>query len=630
MSNGKRYKWDKLIVFLIAFIPRLILIFCFAGVFRTPMDEMSTIATGAYFGGKDWTALTINAKFYYGGGFTILFAPLYRLIGDSVAVYYIMLSACAALQSISAPISYTVMEKYLKIENRKYLIVASLACSFMVVTRAMEVFNEHIVIGCVWLCVWILCKLVEDGKHKAAYSVALMLVFSYLLTTHARTKVIWIAFAMVVVIYRILYKKWLVSLVPAIISGIGGYFLAGRFNDMVKTVIWNWHEGEFLKNTNVRINISLSDLKDPVYWQGIFATIFGQVNTALIFTGGIAAIFIVVLVYFYCDNIKNWFITNILKRENQEITAIDGKEKDAMEKAGPYIMAISLTFLLCVGAVIAAQSITWLHRVAEALKESTYGTNAYGFKALTYVRYMGPFLGPLFLCGVSLVYHKKEELRKYLFPSCAAVLVLQGIWGGFILPHIYRSRNASEVFTAFGGYDIVKSTVPMGLKVYLPASIVLIIIFTICVICYYKKKILLPVLLALCLMGYEYAYGAIHWDGSYAESYGSRADTGAQIIKRIEADGQYRKELPKEIYVYDTNKGVQKKTYTYQIRLGDYAIIPGRPKDQEAHIVFCSVGDDKKLRNMGYISGQMDDNEYVYVNDPAYLEMFEAQGVKFQ
>ncbi len=628
MNEGKNCRWDKQIVFLIAFIPRLILILCFAGIFRTPMDEMSTLATGAYFGGKDWTTLTSYAKFYYGGGFSILFAPFYRLIDDSVVVYYIILSVCAALQSISAPISYAVMQKFMKIENRRYLILSSLACSYMVVTRAMMVFNEHVIIACVWICVWILCKLIEDDKHKPAYSVALMLVFSYMLTTHARTKVIWIAFGMVVVCYRILYKKWLVSLVPAILSGAGGYFLAGRFNYMVKTLIWDWQEGEFLRNSSVSVNLSLSDLKDPVFWQGISSIISGQINTALIFTGGIAAIFVTILVYFYCDNIKVWFAEHLAKKKEQENAGAEDGARDIIKEISPYVMAVSLVFLLCAGAMIAAQSITWLDRTANVLKNSTYASSAYSFKALTYVRYMGPFLGPLLMSGAVLVYHKKEELRKYLLPSAAAVLVLQFIWGGFILPHIYRNRTTSEVFTAFGGYDIVNSTAPMGLKVYLPASIVLILIFSVCSVCYYRKKILLPMALVLCLLGYEYVYGAIHWDGSHVQMYSKCADGGVGIIKNIEKEERYCEDLPKTIYVDDPRK-VQQRWFTYQGQLDDYEIIAKEPQDKEKHIVFSNRKKNEKLLQEGYVAGKIDKNEYVYVNDPAYQEMFEAYGVKF-
>ncbi len=629
MNDGKTYKWDKLAVFLAAFIPRIILIICFAGILRTPMDEMSTMATGAYFGGKDWTGLTTYARFYYGGGFSILFAPLYRIF-DNVVVYYIILSVCAALQSISAPISYTVLQRFLKVENRKYLIVTSLACSYLVATRAMMVFNEHIIIGCVWVCVFLLCKLTEDGKYKAGYTVALMAVLSYMLTTHTRAKVVWIAFVLVVLCYRLLYQKWLVSVLPAIVSGAAGYFLAGRFNNFVKTVIWDWHKGEFLRNANVSLNLHLSDLKDPVAWQGVSSIISGQLNTVLIFTGGIAAIFLTALIYFYCDTIKAWFLEHVIHKNSRADAPSEDETEAAIKTISPYLIVISLVFLLCTGAMIAAQSLTWLSKVMGVLKEYTFASKAYNFKALTYIRYMGPFLGPVFLCGAALVYHKKEKMRRYLLPSTAAVLILQFIWAGFVLPHIYRNRATSEVFTAFGGYDIINSTARMGLKVYLPASIVLVIIFTICIICYYRRKILLPMGLVLCLFVYEYAYGAIFWDGSYAAQYSSRADAGTQLIRQIEEDERYRGDLPEEIYVFDGIKGVQKRYYTYQIQLDNHTIIVDRPRDEGKHIVFSRTRRDWELLDRGYEVGKMDENEFVYVNDPHYQEMFEAQGIKFR
>ena len=162
----KAKKYDLLLVFLIVLIPRLICIALFSAPLRTPMDEMSTISTAAYFGGKDWTALTSFAKYYYGGGFTIFFAPLFYLTNNINIIYAIMLGTCAVLQSISAPISYYIMKKYFKVESRIYLFIGSIACSFMVVTRAMEVFNEHIVIGCVWIVALLLCKLIEHGENK--------------------------------------------------------------------------------------------------------------------------------------------------------------------------------------------------------------------------------------------------------------------------------------------------------------------------------------------------------------------------------------------------------------------------------------------------------------------------------
>ena len=252
---------------------------------------------------------------------------------------------------------------------------------------------------------------------------------------------------------------------------------------MVKTVIWNWQEGQYLRNTSIDLGISLSDLGDPVFWQGIFSVIFGQINTVIVFTGGIAVIFIVALAFLYKDVLQERFA-------GKETVEDEGD----FSQARPYIAAISFFFILCAGAVIAAQSITWLAGLADALKESTYTTNAYDYKAITYVRYMGPFLGPVCLCGLSALYHKKEEARKYLTPSLVAVGIFQIVWIGFILPHVYKSRAASEVFTAFGWYDIVNSTRSMGLSVYLMGSVALAVVFGVCCIFYRKRNVLAPMI----------------------------------------------------------------------------------------------------------------------------------------
>lgn len=75
-----------------------------------------------------------------------------------------------------------------------------------------------------------------------------------------------------------------------------------------------------------------------------------------------------------------------------------------------FCLVISALFIMCIGAVMFAQCFTWLKRVVPALD----GGNPYGFKALTYVRYVGPFLGPVFMTGIAMIYEKRESIRKYL------------------------------------------------------------------------------------------------------------------------------------------------------------------------------------------------------------------------
>lgn len=615
----KAKKYDLLLVFLIALIPRLICIALFSSPLRTPMDELCTISTGAYFGGKDWTALTTFSRYYYGGGFTILFAPLFYLTDNVTVIYGTMLSVCAVLQSISAPISYYIMKKYLKIDNRIYLFAGSIACSFMVVTRAMEVFNEHIVIGCVWIVTLLVCKLIEHGENKRKkiiYTTLVMFVMSYMLTTHARTKVVLIAFVIVVICYLIFYGKMLVNPVAAIIAGGISYYGAGRFNRMVKTLVWHWQEGTFLKNTEAKMDITAEKLVDPINWQAIGSTIFGQLNTILIFSGGIFALILVLLFVLYKDTIVEFFTRK---------KALSIKNEQGEINREIFYVVVSVLFVLCVGAVMFAQCFTWLKRVVPALA----GGNGYGYKALTYVRYVGPFLGPVFMTGIALIYEKRESIRKYLPGYATLLLSLQAVWCIFILPKVGKARVASEVYNAFSGYDIGNSN-PMKYKYYFMATIIIVLLTVVFLICYYKKKIMIPLIMLTLLFGYEYVYGAVVWDASYCEKNENYSNAGPDLIENA-ADKGY--ELPENIFVVDDyeRSGVQRYTYVYQIKLNEYKIHAKIPADlEEDNIVFSTMSDYQELLNAGFVKAKLDNNEYLYVKGSSYIEMFENVGVNFQ
>lgn len=130
-EKKKDRQWlDMLLLFLIAMVPRLILIFTMAESLRTPMDEMSTMSAGAYMAGLDWTRSTQFGNHYYGGGMTILMAPIFKLISEPVALYRACLVFCAAVQSLVAPVAYRILRNYLGIQKKPYLYPASLAAAF--------------------------------------------------------------------------------------------------------------------------------------------------------------------------------------------------------------------------------------------------------------------------------------------------------------------------------------------------------------------------------------------------------------------------------------------------------------------------------------------------------------------
>lgn len=608
---------EMLLLFLAALVPRVILIFTVTSPLRTPMDELSTMSIAAHLAGFEWTPAVEYGNHYYGGGMTILMTPLFRMIKDPVLLYRACLVLCAVLQSLVAPIACHILSRYLGVKKKAYLYLASMAAGFLMVNRALVIYNEHMLVLVSWLTALVMCRLVcESQKEKpdyrvsAAYSVLLMLILSYSLTLHTRAKTLWIALVILVILYFLMYKKWLVAKLPALLSGAAGYWLAGRFIYWSKTTLWLWQEGDNLKNTSVKLNLSRELLSSPVSWQGWFATIVGQVHTSVIFTGGFAAIAITLLVIYLWKN-----GTTIFVKKKRPVT-----ENPEQLSVKPYILVLGAFFMMCIGATILAQSVTWMFRVQEALLNSPYGTNSYGYKAFTYFRYYGAYMGPFFLAGMAYVYHYKENLKRYLPAILTVFGVLQVLFLCVVLPHITKNRVASEVYWPFGFHR--SFDVQMRCLVYLGGVLASSVSFLVMFFALKKGKRTVPVLLLLLLVVYQYAYNGVYYDGSFCERHHEKAEAGYELISGMEEAGY---ELPEELYVVGYRASLsQKPVYTYQFLLNRHTIIPELPGDEIGEgIVLCPKQEYKKLLKKGYRCMELSEDECIYAKGEGYISMIE-------
>lgn len=620
--SKKSYMKTLILLFIVAFIPRFILVFLNHTPLRTPMDEFCTMATAAHMAGLDWTDTVVRSYHYYGGGFTILLAPLFKWISNPFALYAAVLCVAGALQSLIAPIAFHLMYRYFGIRNRWYLYLGALASSLMVAVRTTLFYNEHPTILLFWLIVWILCILLEQQdnyRKQAKWSVILMLVLGYCLTIHARTKIYYIALVVLVLGYFLFYKKWLIAKIPAIISGVAAYFLAQRFIDWIKATVFLYEEGDFLKNTEVSLHLSLNLLLSPKSWQGWLATIIGQVHVSTIFTVGFAGIAIPLIVVFLYRSITG---SPALSRYSWT------KDRSALVTLErPYLVVVALFCVLCIGGTIFAQSLSWLFRVKSALEEYTYGTNAYGYKAFTYFRYYAVYIGPFFLVALTLLYHAKDLVRKYWGYILTFFVMLQALFACFVLPHITNNTVASEIYWPFAFWKSLSSDQKMRTHVYVLGILVAVVFFLIFFFCYLKKKILVPLVLLTLMLLYHYCYSSLYVDGTYTDKYSDRAAATYALITSMEEDGC---ELPHDLYTVDINSNTQKRIYTQQFLLNDYHLIPARPEaDVEAAIVFCNKANNEKLLNMDYVQAQLDSNEYLYIKGEEYIELFESYGVVF-
>ncbi len=601
---------EYFVIFLLALLPRLFFIALHHQPFRTPMDEMVTLSTAAFGAGYDWSALVVSAEHYYGGGFTILFSPLLKSRWDSFHVFAMILSVDAVLQSISAPIACYISKKHFKVIKREYLYLISLVSSYLVVARAQTTLNEHALIAITWILWFLLCKLVaweECYAKKTFYTVMLFLTMSYALTIHARTKMFWIAVVVTTICYYLFRKKWLIAKVPAVISGAIGYYGAGKFVDWVKKSVWLWQEGEPLKNTEVNIQITREMLHQPEFYQGFFSTIVGQVHTSVTFTCGLTALALVIACSVFFAYVKD--------RKTKENLWIE--QKPYMN----YIMVSIIFFGVCIAGTIFAQSLSWSGQVLDALNAK----KSYGFKAYTYIRYYGIYLGPFFYAILMYIYFHIEEWNVKI-KWCIRIFVwIEFLFLLLVFPYIKNSNVASEVYWPFALWNKLRGE-DVRFYVYLLGVLVSTLIFLLSLYLIHKKKLELYLGVFLALLMFQYGWNAYYWDGNYMETYEAQTNAGYAFVKELEQEGM---DIPEKIYVKATAPMGQDPSYVYQMLLRDYKLIPEVPDSSTENVVLlCNQAGVRKLSKKKFKIYSLDDNEFVATNMKELIEYIEEKGLQ--
>lgn len=599
-----------LAIFFIVLIPRLILIICFHGPLGTPMDEMSTLSTAAYAAGYDWTFMSKVSLHYYGGGFTILLAPLFKLINAPGLLYAAILAVFSVLQSLVAPIAYYICKHYLKIEKTLHLYLFSIIASYLVVTRSVYAINEHVLILATWVIALLLCKLYEYQEckvKKVLYTVLLFIQMSYVLTVHTRSQIYWMAFAVFFVLYWIFYKKCIVSVIPAIITGVAGYGLSKIFISWVQDSVWLANEGKQLMNTEVSLRVNADLLKQPVAWQSWASIVVGQVHTCIIFTAGFAAVAIVVVCYYY------------IRKTQQLIVAKKNKELQTENQKDVIYFILFTFFVLCIGGTIFAQSLRWLNTLTNAFKESPF-ESAYADKAITYIRYYGVYLGPFLVAAMGYCYQYHEKVKEALKAIITFFIIIQLVFIFFILPIISHTVVSSEVYWPFALHGLIGSRA-ITESIYRIGILACIFFFIIFIRLLYKQKWTAFSILFCGILVFSYFWNGAFWDGARMQRVSARVNAGYQLIRQLEKEN----DMPEVIYVRSTVEGGQHSSYVYQFMLKEYKI-QINPTFKEDTILLCNNNTVERIADKGYIVYVLDDDEYVAVVSDKWQQAVEKLG----
>lgn len=605
----------KLLAFVLVFVPKALLCF-FAQPVSFISDEVATMAGGAYWAGLDWSGVVSHAG-YYGTGFTGFTALFYKLTDDPWIIYLLTTLLCTILQSITAVIAYTILQKIFKVSNKKYIVAVSVACGYFVATESIVVFNEHMIILLSWIAAWLLLKLqenIENKKKKIGYTFVLFIVMSYSLTIHTRMLIFWAALVVTILFYAWTYKKCLISVPTAAITGTIGYVVSQFYIHAMQNAIWVVEPGRGLRNAKIGGNIfdSLQLLLSPKSWQAWFNIVFGQLHTISVFTGGLFLIFIVVFIHFMWNKLlrKNW---------NQEQAGMEAR-----------MMPVVVFFSACIAATIAAQSLNWLQGSVDVI-HAGFENNLYESKAYGYLRYFGPYCGPILLMGAVFLYHWKDkvlEYRKIVFPIWG---FLEFYWMVCIFPYIYHTDQVGALEFYFP-FSLQMLTDPIDIKTLFPASIVLAVSLFLIFFLFKKRRLKTVFIWVGILFAYTYFYIGITWDIEFARDNKQLAQNSYELISDIED----AVDLPYEIYVYDSwKKDDHNNYYMYQFLLNRYKIIPELPPENlESTVLFVNDAYTDETHQMwnsqGYKCYKVGEFELLLVKGEDLQQQFMDAGVNLE
>lgn len=596
-------KIDYIIVFLCSFIPKVLftIIVPFIGIIS---DETSTMSGAALFAGFDWSNTVSNAG-YYGGGMTALFAPLFKLIDSPYVLYHCLLIIMCLLQATIGVICYYLFINHLGMKKNKVSMLLSIVASYIVTRRATNVTNEHMLILMSWVLTLLIVKLIDckNNKEKIKLSILTAAALGYSLTIHTRALTFILAFFILFIVYLWIYRESLVSVVPFLIVFSLFYLGSQYFIGFVQNSNFSLEYGLKLRNSYLP-KADIKELLSPDSWYAWLSIIVGQVMTISVFSGGLFIVSIVVTIKLLWQGVlrkKDFLVTNddnIIKKK---------------------LLTVLIFMFMCIGMTILMHSFSNVSNVMLAYQEGTGGYN-YGLKAITYIRYFGPYVGPTIALAIVYIYRYRDELKTTVLSSFILVMFLSIIWICCIVPFIYNSTSGKEAFFPFSLNFTTENVA--GRSFYIVGIVVLFIVLILITISLYQKKYMFFGCLLIIFFGYEYAFNVIMFDKNLCSTNGTNISMVTyEYLKNIDFDV-----IDNTVYVYDgSGKTDHQIFYTYQVLLKDKTIeieLPDKNKDT-ALLVTNDYSSAKYLLDYGYQVTAIENGDYLFAKGEKILKQFD-------
>ena len=547
-------------------------------------DEVYTLSGSAFFAGYNWSSYMHLHKFY-NFGYTMLLMPLYKIFSDPIYIYRAMLFANVVVHALAVVIVYYIANRKLKCSKLSSIAIAFVStCNSIILFFKGFVYNEMPLAFVVWLIILLLLELVESvGKKRVILSAILGFVTAYAYIIHSRCLVVFGTLAVLVLLYLIIYKKWVVQPV-AFISIFSVCIYSGKM--LVEYV----KENLYLTGNDVLIGNSVEEVATGTWQYAALTSVegigklicqfFSLAGGMSIETGGLLTIVSAASLYYLFKNFKQY----------------------RTGKISPSIFVlITYSFVSFWGMVVCI-----------ALAGASNGKARF----LIYSRYLMPFLGTFLLLGLWILKKQKKQNGKWIgIWSGVLNLIVGAVFVFYSYPRLLGTsmkHNASLYF--FIPFSRYTSSTKFAKNVFGIALLLLVAFTAIQLFLYYRKQFV-----AFCVVAMIFSV-SLFWqierlqcEPAAERRYQACNATYSMIKKDKLLDSKNIYCLGTEVYrkavlvsAYDKNIGYDAK----EIQINkDAVLLSNRVKDLEKY-------------NATYIY-QLDKNEWVGFWDDKITDDFE-------
>lgn len=217
-------------------------------------DELNPVGIAAKLAGYDWSTAIVNYKNYYGYGQSIFYTPLLYFIDDGIILYKSMIILNSFFLSFIPVIAYYITKIFFDIKDKKSLFLITMASSlqpgYLILSK--YAWNETFVPLLFWLVLLFFCRCYlnsENSKKNVLDSVGLASSLIYGYAVHGRFLAILVATIMIIVIYRIVFKKSMINNIAFVFTLIIAYFIDKVLKKYFLENVWLVNDASELRNT---------------------------------------------------------------------------------------------------------------------------------------------------------------------------------------------------------------------------------------------------------------------------------------------------------------------------------------------------------------------------------------------